>query len=162
MGLERASSQVPVLPASFTSIGGIRHYTPQVGCLRGGQVLGLPRATFFSTEKEHRQEEGDSRPLYPQQVHSMSSLQDDNHPESKGDSTKGHLHHLSRHGGGILPCPYTPKLPVVPRLPSRQPDVSLQGSTIWPQHCPWCVHKTPQHRRQPFKRPGSLSSGIPR
>ena len=91
----------------------------------------------------------------------MSSLQDDDHRADQTDPPNRRLFDLARPEAGIFPRPFPSKLPEVPWLLHRRPEVPLQGSSLRVQLRSGGLHTTVHRRSSLFAGKGRLGSGLP-
>ena len=135
LGRDRSSSELPsFLPGSHSSAGVFCPDSAGLWGYREDKLPCLSRTPLFCSQEGHRQKTSHPRFLHSEQACSLRLLQDDHGRKSSPDPPSGCLDRLSRPEGGVLPRPNPPKLPEVPRLPHRRPEVPFPRPSFRPQH----------------------------
>ena len=127
--------------SSFSSFSSSVHSTAGGVCegssgsrgYSGNEFYPVSRASFFRSQEEFDQETGNSRPVNPEQINSVSIIQNDNDSRrTSGDSGK-RLRDFNRFEGCVLAYSGSSLLCQVPRVCNRGKEVSFQSDAVWTQ-----------------------------
>ena len=141
LALDPSTPSIQIIQAGSNSRDArLRQYTAGVQRNRKDQHLSLSRTTFLRSKEGNGQKKSNPRPFHPKRLHLLPSIPHDNCGTSPNNVTSRLMDNIARLNGSVLPRSHPPRLPEVPRLSPRFPEVPISGLTFRTQYSPESFH----------------------
>ena len=164
-GLEMVS-EVPlqktetVLPAQISGIGDICQQDALQGHNREMQFLSLSGASFQCPKERLDRKENYLGLVGPQQIHSLSKVQDDDASPDSDFAAKIRRHLFIRSQRRLLARPSQPSFPPIFGIPPRTESFQVQSDALRPQYRSEGIHEAGQGHSQAASSGGNSDLGL--